>query len=126
LQELDFFWKAASELLKALTKVLEATAKRLEDMAEAGREEEALAKPKKKEATVKAVKEEAPAEEKTVTATETVLHLIERNPEGVDTARLKEKTGFNEKKIRGIVFNLRKQGKIKSKRRGVYVKREAV
>ena len=33
-----------------------------------------------------------------------------------------EKTGYNQKKIANLVFKLRKQGKIKSVGKGVYVK----
>jgi len=33
-----------------------------------------------------------------------------------------EKTGFNEKKIRNIVYKLKKQGKIMAKEKGIYVK----
>jgi len=35
---------------------------------------------------------------------------------------LKKKTGFEGRKIRDIIFRLRKQGKIKSERKGVYAK----
>jgi hypothetical protein len=37
-------------------------------------------------------------------------------------AALMEKTGYNQKKIANLVFKLRKQGKIKSVAKGVYVK----
>jgi len=35
---------------------------------------------------------------------------------------LEKKTGFVGRKIRDIIFRLRKQGKIKSERKGIYVK----
>jgi hypothetical protein len=37
-------------------------------------------------------------------------------------SKLKDKAGFDAKKINRIVFQLRKQGKIKSLRKGFYVK----
>ena len=46
-------------------------------------------------------------------ASGTVLDIIRRNREGVDITGLKEKTGLVDKEIRGIVFNLRREGKIK-------------
>ena len=42
-------------------------------------------------------------------------------PDGVDTAELKKKTGFNDKKIHNIVYKLKKQKRIKSLRKGIYV-----
>jgi len=35
---------------------------------------------------------------------------------------LEKKTGFKGRKIRDTIFRLRKQGKIKSERKGIYVK----
>jgi len=57
-----------------------------------------------------------------VSATDTVLGFIRRSKKGVGTAALVEKTGFNEKKIRNIVYKLKKQGKILAKEKGIYVK----
>jgi len=57
-----------------------------------------------------------------VSATDTVLGFIKRSKKGVGTAALVEKTGFNEKKIRNIVYKLKKQGKIMAKEKGIYVK----
>jgi len=55
------------------------------------------------------------------TATEAVLKIIRQSKKGVDIAKLKEKTGFNDKKIRNIVHRASKQGKIKRSGRGIYV-----
>ncbi len=65
-----------------------------------------------------------PAAKKTVklTAADTVFDFIKRYRKGVDVSTLMEKTGFNRRKIYDNVKILKKQGKIKSKRRGVYVK----
>ena len=64
-----------------------------------------------------AVKNAAP-----VTAVDTVLAIIKRSKKGVGTAALMEKTGYNQKKISNLVYKVKKQGKIKSFRKGVYVK----
>ena len=53
---------------------------------------------------------------------ETVLKVITRHRRGVDISKLKERTGFDAKKINTIVFEFKKQRKIKSLRRGFYVK----
>lgn len=55
-----------------------------------------------------------------MTATEKVLSVIKRSSKGVDIARLKARTGLEDKKIRNIVFRLSKQGTIKRVGRGVY------
>jgi hypothetical protein len=57
------------------------------------------------------------------TATDAVLTVIKGNSGGVTTEQIKEKTGFGETKIRGIVSRLKQQNKIRSKGRGVYIKR---
>ena len=51
-----------------------------------------------------------------------VLELIQGSPEGIDTAILIKKTGFANAKIHTIVYKLKKQGKVKSEKRGIYVK----
>ena len=56
------------------------------------------------------------------TATDTVYRIISRSRNGVDTAVLKRKTGFNDKKIHNIVYKLKKKNKIRSRRKGLYVK----
>ena len=88
----------------------------------------AKAKPVKKvaakKAPVKKVAVKKPAAKKTaqLSAADTVLGFIKRSRKGVDNAALMGKTGFNQKKIFNIIYKLKKQGKIKSVGRGVYVK----
>jgi hypothetical protein len=55
------------------------------------------------------------------TATEQILGIIKRFKKGVDVPTLKEKTGFDDKKVRNIVFRASKEGKIKKFGRGIYV-----
>ena len=59
---------------------------------------------------------------KPVTAAETVLAIINRSKKGVNTASIMGKTGFDRKKVANILFKLKKQGKIKSEIKGVYLK----
>ena len=80
----------------------------------------APAKPVKKKVAVK--KSSAVKSAGKMTAADTVLGVIKRSKKGVDTAALMEKTGYNQKKVANIVFKLRKQGKIKSESKGVYLK----
>jgi len=54
--------------------------------------------------------------------TEAVLKVIKRHRKGIDMSKLKDKAGLDAMKINRIVFQLRREGKIKSLRRGFYVK----
>jgi predicted Rossmann fold nucleotide-binding protein DprA/Smf involved in DNA uptake len=79
--------------------------------------------PIKKVAAKKAAPKKAvPKKAKPATAVDTVLAIIKRSKKGVNMAALMEKTGYNQKKVDNLVFKLRKQGKVKSVDRGVYVK----
>ncbi len=57
----------------------------------------------------------------TKTAIDTILAMIRRSKKGVNTAALMKKTGFNERQIHNNVYKLKKQGKIKSVGKGVYL-----
>ncbi len=113
--------------LKALTKKTEVMARKLDRLEKAA---EKKAKPKVKpkgKAKVKTVKRAVPKKAvgkkaKKVTATDKVLAIINKSKKGVNTATLMQKTGFNEIKVRNIVFRLKNQKKITSKPKGIYVK----
>lgn len=55
-----------------------------------------------------------------MTDSERVLRVMRKYPAGVDVVTLKARTGFEDKKIRNIVFRLSKKDKIKRAGRGVY------
>jgi hypothetical protein len=55
------------------------------------------------------------------TATDQILKIIKRAKTGVDVPTLKKRTGFDDKKVRNIVFRAAKEGRIKKSGRGVYV-----
>ncbi len=57
-----------------------------------------------------------------VSAAATVLAVIKRSRKGVDVATLRKKTGFESRKISGIVQRFKKEGKIKNSGKGIYVK----
>ena len=54
------------------------------------------------------------------TATDEILKIIRRSKKGVDAPTLIKKTGFNQKKVRNILFRTYKQGKIKRLDKGIY------
>ena len=135
--------------LKSLTKKTERMAKKLNKLAKAQAAKKAKAKTKvraKAKTRVKAkaktrVKTKAkakvkvrPARKKKVAkkvavkkgtrgvASDTIFKIIAKRKKGVGMEVLKAQTGFKDKKIRDIIYRLKKQGKIKSARAGVYVK----
>ena len=59
---------------------------------------------------------------KMLPAHDIVFGLIKKTTKGIDTAALMEKTGYNQKKIFNVIYKLKQQGKIKSVRKGIYVK----
>jgi len=59
---------------------------------------------------------------KKVSDSDTVLAIIKRFKKGVDGATLRKKTGFEGRKIRDIIYRLKKRGEIKVKGKGIYLK----
>ena len=56
-----------------------------------------------------------------LSAVDIVLDTIKHSRQGLGFAEIQAKTGFDGKKIRNIIFRLNKIGKIKRKRRGIYI-----
>ena len=129
--ELERLIKTVAEGLKSMAQGVEKLAEKVEAIgksvpekkakgkAKAKHKHKAPAKPKKAAAN-KATKKAVPKKEKQVTASDTVLDFINKSKNGVDTAAIVEKTGYDRKKVANLVFRLRKQGKVKSVGRGVY------
>ena len=55
------------------------------------------------------------------TALETVLDIIKRSRDGSSFKDIQNKTGYDDKKIRNVIFRLHKMGHIERKSRGIYV-----
>ncbi|MDZ7832161.1 MAG: hypothetical protein U5L07_10455 [Desulfobacterales bacterium] len=54
-------------------------------------------------------------------ASDAVLDVITEAKTGINFPEIKAKTGFNDKKLRNIIYRLGKLGKIKNKKRGIYI-----
>ncbi len=81
------------------------------------------AKPVKAKTTRKVPAKKAPAKKKPAqpTATDQVIGIINRSKNGVNTATLMTKTGFDQKKIWSIINRASKAGKIKRAGKGIYL-----
>jgi len=105
-----------SDKINQLTKIVD----KMKDAVEST--ETATKKKPAKEKVAKRTLKKAPAKKPTRgEAVQTILEIIKKSKNGIDTAGLMEKTRFNQKKIQNLLFKLRKQGKVKSISRGVYV-----
>jgi 5-formyltetrahydrofolate cyclo-ligase len=103
---------------KALEKKMEKLVQTVEKSGKANKVTKAKAvKPKAVKKAKVAAGKKAPQN----TATDQILKIIKRSKKGVDVPTLKKKTGFNDKKVRNIVFRASKEGRIKKSGRGVYV-----
>ncbi len=131
MKEIDAALKAVADGLRSIAQGVGKLAEKLEiaPNGQAKRKANPARKAKTKaSAQVKAKAgrkvKKAPAKKnvKPDTATLVVLNVISRSKNGVDTATLAEKTEFDKKKLANIIFRLRKQGKIKPLKRGVYTK----
>ena len=104
--------QAVSKSLKQLTLRTEKIAKKLDKL-----EKPKVVKKPKAKAKPKVTKKPV-----TVSAAATVLAIIKRSRKGVDVATLRNKTGFESRKISGIVQRFKREGKIKNSGKGIYVK----
>jgi len=110
--------------LKAMKNDLTAISKKLDNLISAVEKSETkVAKPSKAKAVKAKPAKKAPVKKNagTVTATDQVLKIINGSKDGVNTATLMDKTGFDEKKVRNILNRTFKQGKIKRAEKGIYV-----
>jgi hypothetical protein len=116
--------------LQAVKRDIKALERKMEKLLKAhGTPQKAKATKKPKRKTVKAKTRRAVAVKKATTrkkaakttSTEQILKIIKRSRKGVDVPTLKTKTGFEDKKVRNIIFRASKEGKIKKVGRGIYV-----
>ena len=118
--------------LRAVQKDIKALEKKLEKLIKAfDAGKKVKAKPAAKKAAPKKAapkKRRAPIKKAVVkkkrlklTATDKVLGIIRRSKKGVNVSTIKTRTGFDDKKVRNIIFRTTKEGKIKKVGRGVYV-----
>ena len=115
--------QAVSKSLKTLTKKTERLTKAVAKLEKAPAAAKRKPKAKAKTTRKAVAKKKGTAKKKaaTLTATDQVLKIIRRSKKGVDAPTLMKKTGFEDKKIRNILFRSSKQGKIKKGGRGIYV-----
>ena len=132
MKEVEKMVKTLIDGLKSLSKGIDTAAKRIDSVAKnkpaaapkakPGRRPAAKKVAAKKVAVKKAPAKKAAAAGKGDTAINAVYQIISRAKNGADTVTIKQKTGFNDKKVQNIIYKLKKQGKIQSSKKGIYAK----
>ena len=126
--------KQMKKEVESITKELKSLTQKTEKIVKAlGKLEKPQAKPKpvKKAAKPrKAIKKAAvkkPAKKATTnksakgTVVGAVMGVIQANSKGVNTDQIMEQTGLNKKQVRGTIDRAKREGKIKTVKRGIYV-----
>jgi predicted Rossmann fold nucleotide-binding protein DprA/Smf involved in DNA uptake len=128
MKEIQSLLKIVSDGLKVIAQGIEAVSGKVDEIAKSQTVEKPKAKkpapaaPKSKKAGKPAAKAPAKKAAPAATAGESVLKIISESQQGVDSATIMKKTGYDRKKVANMVYRLSKQGKIKSIQKGVYVK----
>jgi hypothetical protein len=115
--------KSVNKAAAKKTTAKKTTAKKTTAKKTAAKKTTAKKAPAKAKTVKKAPAKKAPTPKKgvQVTATDQILKIIKRSKKGVDVSTLKKKTGFDDKKVRNIVFRAAKEGRIIKSGRGIYV-----
>jgi predicted Rossmann fold nucleotide-binding protein DprA/Smf involved in DNA uptake len=114
--------KTISSSLTSLSKQVEKITKQVEKL----QSKKAAVAPKKTAVKKKVVAKKAPAKKapaKPPTVIDSILNAIKKTKKGITIAQLKEKTEFNSKQLSNALYKLTKKGEIKTKSRGLYVKK---
>ena len=125
MKEIDVLLKSVAEGLKAMAEGIHAIAKKVDELAkDQTSEKRPKSKPTAKRQPRKSSKKAA-AKAKTpgqrpLPAAEKVLKVIQGSTDGVDAATISAETGLDKKQVSNVVFRLKKAGKVKSVKRGVY------
>ena len=114
--------QAVSKSLKQLTRKAEQLVKKLDKIEKTQTAKKAKAKARAKPKPARASKKKVAKKPTRVSASRTLLAIIKRSRKGIDTAALKKKTGFEDRKIWNVINSLKSRGKIESGGRGLYVK----
>lgn len=64
----------------------------------------------------------APESKKKTSATATIVSLIEKHKEGISIDRIMKVAGVGRQTVNGVLNRMKKAGKVKALKRGVYVK----
>lgn len=119
--------KSLTKELKALTQKTEKIVKALEKLEKGqvkSKPVKKAAKPKKavkKPAAKKTIKKPTKSRAAKGAVTDVIMGVIQANSEGVNTDQIMEQTGLNKRQVWGTINRAKKEGKVKTVKRGIYV-----
>lgn len=126
MKELDLFMKTVGEGLRTLAQGVNVMAEKLDRFLESRSASPGAESEKDREAPVdvetEAEDKQALRQSPGVNATAMVARLIQESETPVQLDDLVQETGFDKRKLQGIVYRLKKQGKIASAGKGSYEK----
>jgi len=122
MEEFESFLKTVGDGLRALAQGIGAIASKLDNLADAQADEKAKPGGRQKKTPLKTERETTSGGKKATKAVDVVYKAIRSSKKGVDLATLAKKTGFEKRKIHNAIYKLKKQGKVRSVGRGVYMK----
>jgi len=122
MEEFESFLKTVGDGLRALAQGIGAIANKLDNLADAQADEKPKRKVRKQKTAVKTATKTTTPGKKATKAVDVVYKAISSSKKGVDLATLAKKTGFEKRKIQNAIYRLKKQGKVRSVAKGVYMK----
>ena len=131
MKDLDALLKAVADGLETMAEGIHAIAKKVDDLAKGEAPEKpaktkpaakrkAAAKKKTVASSRKAPRKTKPESTKPQTAPDKVLEVIKKSGDGVGNATISKETGLNQKQVSNALLKLKKEGKVKSIKRGVH------
>jgi hypothetical protein len=121
MKELESFLQNVAEGLRSLAGVIDTLADKSGQFDPAGNEDPQNTKAVKVKTDNGIKRRKIIRVGKAATAADTIFEVIKSNKTGIDTSDLIKETEFEEKKVRNIIYKLKKQNKIKAAKRGVYI-----
>jgi hypothetical protein len=122
MKEFESFLKTVGDGMRALAQGIGAIAEKLDTLADDQADQEPKRKVRKPKTAVKPATKTTIPGKKVPTATDVVYKAIGSSKKGVNLATLEKKTGFEKRKIQNAIYRLKKQGKVRSVAKGVYMK----
>jgi hypothetical protein len=113
--------QAVMKNLKALSQKTEKISKEVNKLQKKKPAKKVAVKRKAKTSAKRVAKKATIKSRKKTSAIDTVLKLIQKRKRGMRTAEIKALTGYGDKKIWDIVNRAKRQGKVKSTSKGLYV-----
>lgn len=122
-KEVESLAKELKSLTQKTEKIVKALEKLEKDQVKSKPVKKAV-KPKKavkKPAVKKTAKKPIASKVARGSVTDAIMGVIQANSEGVNTGQIMEQTGLNKMQVWGTINRAKKEGKVKTVKRGIYV-----